>query len=93
MAQDNDVDAFNGTINIDCTGQIPITAIATPATNMVANGNSIIGEERERNAVSGTAHCIGNDSRIQVETWAMGGSVGFGGSATTGKLQVRYEGF
>ena len=27
------------------------------------------------------------------ENWAMGGSVGFGGGQTTGKVQVRYEGF
>ena len=27
------------------------------------------------------------------ENWAMGASVGFGGDKTTGKLQIRYEGF
>ena len=27
------------------------------------------------------------------KNWAMGGSVGFGGGQTTGKVQIRYEGF
>ena len=36
---------------------------------------------------SGTLAVRGN------ENWAMDASVGFGGDKTTGKLQIRYEGF
>ena len=47
-AQDNDVDAFDGTVNANCTGQTPVEATPT-------NG-------RTGNDVSGTTHCIGATS-------------------------------
>jgi len=61
IAQDNDVDAYDGTTNVNCGVQTPIGATPTEATPGPI-GPPDITRQRNGNDVSGSGHCIDNGS-------------------------------